>query len=115
MISSVKSPRPLKAALLILSGAAALTALGAANAGEIDAPSKVVRYSPASLSTDQGAKVLYHRLERAAEAVCPNEPSSSFMVSAGVRECRQHALAAAVEEIHNPRLVAVSAARSKSG
>jgi UrcA family protein len=96
-----------------LAGFAAGTAAAATVAGE--APALVVRYNAETLQTDSGARVLYHRLARAAERVCPNT-SYSLFTNPVVLKCRQEALAGAVNKIHNQRLAAVHAAASaKSG
>lgn len=99
--------------MVLLGGLAGLAAAGAAGAspayGEI--PTQVVRYSADMLNTDRGAQAVYHRLAKAAERVCPNL-SYSLLVHSAVQKCREEAISAAVNKIHNQRLAAVHAAAS---
>jgi UrcA family protein len=107
----------LATSMLMLGGLAGLALASTAGAGTVvsDAPALVVRYSSDALATDSGTRALYHRLERAAEQVCPIA-SNTRLVSEVVLKCRQEALSAAVEKIHNQRLAALHAAvSSKSG
>jgi len=104
--------------MLLLGGLAGLAAAGgaAASPASSDAPTLVVRYSADALATDTGARTLYRRLARAAEQVCPAQPSVSRLVPEQVVTCRKQAIADAVNKIHNQRLAAVhAAASSKSG
>jgi len=101
---------------LLLGGIAGLAVAGvaAASPANTEAPALVVRYNTDMLETDSGARVLYHRIARAAEQVCPNDYSR--LVNRKIEECRRQAIAGAVEKIHNQRLAAVyAAATSKSG
>jgi UrcA family protein len=102
--------------MLLLGGLAGLVGAGTAVASpaDADAPSLVVRYNADLLSTDGGARALYHRIATAAERVCPND-GDSRLVNQKVLECRDQAVAAAVGKIHNQRLAAVHEATSKSG
>jgi UrcA family protein len=107
--------------MLLLGGLAGLAAAGAAGAAgaspeSVDAPSLIVHYSAGMLATDSGARAVYHRIALAAEQVCPNVSSSTRFTRPVVIECRQQAIADAVDKIHNQRLAAVhAAASSKSG
>jgi UrcA family protein len=103
--------------MLLIGALAGLAAAGAAGASPAhsDAPSKVVRFSADMLETDSGARAVYHRIAQAAEQVCPND-SYTLLVGARVLQCREQAIADAVNKIHNQRLAAVhAAAGSKSG
>jgi UrcA family protein len=103
--------------MLLLGGLAGLAVAGAAGAGTVvgDVPEIVVHYSNDTLATDSGTRALYHRLERAAEQVCPI-PSNTRLVNEHVQKCRQEALTAAVNKIHNQRLAALhAAANPKAG
>jgi UrcA family protein len=101
--------------MLLLGGLAGLAAAGAAGASPAgDVPVRVVRYSADMLATDSGARTVYRRIARAAEQVCPNN-SYSLLVSNRVLECREQAIAGAVNKIHNQRLAALHAASTKSG
>jgi UrcA family protein len=75
-----------------------------------------VHYSADMLASNSGARAVYHRIEKAAELVCPNEPSFGHLSSPMVIKCRAQAVADAVDKIHNERLAQVhAAASSKSG
>ena len=103
--------------MLLLGGLAGLAAAGAAGAATVvgDRFQTVVRYSNDTLATDSGARALYRQLERAAEQVCPMA-SDTRIVNERVQKCRQEALTAAVNKIHNQRLAALhAAANPKSG
>jgi UrcA family protein len=100
---------------VLMLGLAGVAAASAANAADSEATALVVRYSPAALTTDSGAQALYHRLTIAAEKVCENPVSEGLRISPAELECRKQALANAVEKIHNTRLAAAYATRTKSG
>jgi UrcA family protein len=103
--------------ILLLGGFAGFAA-GTAGASPAsgDAPALAVRFSADMLATDSGARALYRRLAQAAEQVCPAQPTETRIVPAAVVKCREQAITAAVNQIHNQRLAAVHAARSsKSG
>jgi UrcA family protein len=97
----------------VVVGAAGVGAVSAATPGE-ESPSIAVKYAPQSLSTDDGARVLYRKLVRAAEEVCPTN-SDSLLPSRAVAECRAQSLARAVFKINNPSLVAVYNNSTKRG
>lgn len=103
--------------MLLLGGLAGLAAgVAQASAEPIEAPSLVVRYSYDMLASDSGARAVYRRIAKAAEQVCPNEPSFAHLTSPVVIRCRAQAIADAVNKIHNERLAGVhAAASSKSG
>jgi UrcA family protein len=104
--------------ILLLGGFAGVAAAGAAGASPAssDAPALAVRFSADMLATDSGAHALYRRLAQAAEQVCPPQPTESRIVPEAVVKCREQAITAAVNKIHNQRLAAVhAAASSKSG
>jgi UrcA family protein len=100
--------------ILLLGGFAGIAAAGAAGASPAssDAPALTVRFNSEMLATDSGARALYRRLARAAEQVCPPQPSSSRLIPVAVANCREQAIAGAVNKIHNQRLAAVHAANS---
>ncbi len=90
---------------MLICGIFAAAAAGAATP-EQDVLAVKVKYDPAMLATEGGARHLYARLEHAAEEVCP-EYVNPHLVSPQVQACRTHSLQAAVMKINNPRLVAV--------
>jgi UrcA family protein len=103
--------------MLLLGGLAGLATVSAVQASPAvsDVPALVVKYDPATLETDGGARALYYRLRVAAEQVCPAQPSETRLPNEKVVKCRQQAIAAAVRNIHSQRLAAIFAAHSKSG
>jgi UrcA family protein len=106
------------ASKLLLSGlglaALAATATAAAPADTV-APAVAVRYDSMMLATDRGARTLYARLSAAADKVCQDDSVGSHLPSVAALQCRKQAIQAAVEKVHNPRLVAVSRSSFKSG
>jgi UrcA family protein len=102
--------------LLLIGGLAGLAAAGAAGAATpADAPGIAVRFNSDMLATESGTRALYRRLENAAERACPIA-SNTRLVNERVQKCRQEALTAAVNKIHNQRLAELhAAANSKSG
>jgi UrcA family protein len=105
-----------KAFLLMVAGATGAMGAGAAGAAQpaSDVPQVAVRFDPASLRTDEGAKVVYRRLEQAAERVCGNF-SNGRLVPQAILDCRQKAVSDAVAQIHDTRLAAVDASRVRRG
>jgi UrcA family protein len=104
--------------ILLLGGFAGLAAAGAAGASPAssDVAALTVRFNPDMLATDSGARALYRRLAQVAEQVCPPQPTETRLIPAAVVKCREQAISAAVNKIHNQRLAAVhAAASSKSG
>ena len=115
-IKQVAVSRPKITLLMVLCGVVGLAATGAVSAASVadDVPRQVVKYSPATLNTDAGARSVYHRIVKAAEEVCPTISGSRF-VTTGVAECRAESVARAVHQIDNPRLAALYAANFKRG
>lgn len=108
--------RPKVTLMMIMCGIFGAVSAGAVSAAttDDDVRSITVRYSPASLETDQGAQALYHRLVKAAIEVCPQYGNPHF-VTREVRHCREQSIANAVIKINNPRLAAVHATTAKNG
>ena len=106
----------IKKTLLVAAVAAASIGFTAAAGAQSDASARklVVRYSPASLSTEQGVRQLYGRLISAAEKVC-EEPQLGRVTNPTVITCRNQAVAGAVAQIHNSRLADLSAGYYKIG
>ena len=107
--------------ILLLGGFAGVAAAGAAGAAgaspaSSDVPTLTVQFKSEMLATDSGARALHRRLARAAEQVCPPQPSSTRLIPDAVTKCREEAISGAVDKIHNQRLAEVHAAtRAKSG
>jgi UrcA family protein len=90
--------------------------VGTASAGTADdAPSIVVKYDPASLASEAGARALYQRLERVAQHVCPEASGRSLATLEAARSCEKQAIARAVREINSPRLAEIFASSEHSG
>jgi UrcA family protein len=102
--------------MLLIGGLAGLVAAGAAGAAPTaDGPGIVVRFSSDMLATESGTRALYRRLESAAAQACPIA-TNTRLVNEHVQKCRQEALTAAVNKIHNQRLAELHASHSsKSG
>jgi UrcA family protein len=75
-----------------------------------DAPSVVVHYSDLDLSTPQGTRILYQRLQSAANSVCPRpaqelEPLAIQMQRRRIFQmCVSETLARAVAQLNRPGL-----------
>jgi len=115
-MKQVAVSRPKITLLMVLCGVVGAAASGAVSAASVadDVARQVVKYSPATLNSDAGARSLYHRIVKAAEEVCPVTPGTR-LVPRAVAECRAESVARAVHQIDNPRLAALYAASSKSG
>lgn len=114
--NAISAPLPRITRMLLLCGLVGAGSMGAASAAtaDDDAPRIVVHYYQDSLTTDSGARALYHRLVNAAQEVCPGAPIGSRLLSSAARECRKQSLARAVREINSPRLAALHANSSKN-
>jgi UrcA family protein len=106
-----------KFALLMLGSVAAVLGLGAASAAtpNSDVPSIVVKFSELSLSTDAGVNELYRRLTVAAKQVCPITEIRDLQSVRLAEQCRDQAVARAIQKIDNSRLAALHASHSKNG
>jgi UrcA family protein len=79
---------------------------------------KTVAYGDLNLDSDQGAKVLYARLQYAAHYVCSPMESRVLSHRTVWQTCVNNALASAVTQINKPRVNALykqSASRSSEG
>jgi UrcA family protein len=94
----------------------AIAGVATAQAGVPDeVPSVTVKYDAVKADTERGALELYGRLMFAARQVCPNDDPQDLSRLTRARECQKDALARAVSQIHNRRLVEIAAARSNRG
>lgn len=93
-----------------MSGNAAAFAAGADSDG---APSLRVNYAGLDLTSDQGARILYQRIETAAERVCETGGSRDLRATLASRLCERKAIAAAIEQVGNPKLAAILAASTE--
>jgi UrcA family protein len=95
----------------------------AANSGRVVAQpaeflTKTVAYGDLNLDSDQGAKVLYARLQSAAHYVCSPMETRELSRRTAWQTCVNNALASAVTQINKPRVNALykqSASRSSAG
>jgi UrcA family protein len=113
----IRVVRPKITLAMILCGVVGAAGIGAVSAATPDdeSLSVAVKYHPQDLSTQDGARALYRKLVRAAEAVCPTNSANPFLPGAAVAECRAQSVARAVFKINNPSLVAVYNASTKHG
>jgi UrcA family protein len=115
--TTVRVPLPKVTIAMILCGivsAAGIGAASAATAPDDDVPSVVVKYQPAALLTDSGARTVYRKIVSAAEQVCPQNPDSRILNEA-VRQCRAQSITRAVMKINNSKLAAIHDSASGSG
>jgi UrcA family protein len=94
---------------LSLIAAAAPTAVAAQSSDEASAR---VAYRDLDPSSDQGAAKLYARLWNEAEALCGPASQADMEGPQKQRACVVDAVDRAVQDVHLPRLSALSAARS---
>ena len=106
-----------KFGLLVLCGFAGVMAAGAAGAAspDSDVPSVVVKYSEQSLATDEGVYALYRRITNAAKQVCPEASNRELSRLRQVEQCRDQAIARAIQKIDNSRLAELHAVHAKNG
>jgi UrcA family protein len=109
--------RPRITLMMVLCGIVTASSVGAVSAAttDDDVPRISVKFDPQSLNTDDGARIVYRRIVKAAERVCPATPSESRLVATVVQQCRNAAIARAVQAINDPRLAAISAVNLKTG
>jgi UrcA family protein len=107
------SPKITLAMLMCGIGAAAAAGVGGAATPDPDVRTLAVKYDPAALETDGGARQLYARITKAAADVCPS--FNPHLVSPTVQACREQAIAGAVAKVHNERLAAVYLSATKRG
>jgi UrcA family protein len=69
-------------------------------------PSRVVQFADLDLSRAEGAAVLYHRLQNAAETVCAPLDDTEPVRHMEFRECVQKAISVAVAKVNRPALSA---------
>jgi UrcA family protein len=105
-----------RARLAVVAGclfAAAMSGPGAALAADAAdaAPSARVNYAGLDLTSEQGARILYQRIASAAERVCENPGTRDLESSFASHECKRKAISEAIEQVGNPRVAAILAAR----
>ena len=81
--------------------------------GEV--PSVTVKYDASKANTESGALELYGRLMFAARQVCPSDEGQYIEFVVQSHQCQKEAVARAVNQLHNRRLVEIAAAHSNRG
>ena len=94
--------RKLTAAACLGVGSAGLCAV--ANAATDPVPTQVVRYADLNISSPDGARILYGRIQAAARLVCQFELTSFRHWSGREQACFKHAVDDAVRQVHSPAL-----------
>ena len=112
---TVRVSHPKITIAMILCGIFSAAGIGAAGAAAQDdaVQTTVVKYQPDSLQSDAGAQVVYQRIEKAAEQVCP--AGAGLVPSPGVRQCRAASISRAVSAINSSRLAAIHDSATRSG
>jgi len=108
------TPKITLAMLMCGLGAAGAAGLASAATPDLDVPAIAVKYDPAVLDTDVGARRLYARIAKAAVDVCPSYGNPHW-VTHKVEVCRQQAIENAVAKVHNARLATVYMSATKHG
>jgi UrcA family protein len=95
---------------LLIAATLSVVALGFnAHAGEaVGATTRAVAYADLNLDTVAGAKVLYKRIEKAAEAVCGDVGSRQLEQAAAAKACVDHAVASSVRAVNRAQLTRVA-------
>jgi UrcA family protein len=101
------------AGLVMLSWAACSAQAQAAD--DIVIGFKKVSYEDLNLDTEAGAKVLYHRLRRAAGEICTSLESMDAVLRATWSACYHNALNSAVASVNKPRVTALHSQLSRIG
>jgi UrcA family protein len=81
-----------------------MAALSGAAAAEEAAPSEVVRYADVNLSTPEGARILYRRIQAAASRVCQFDAIVDRHLMDVQKTCYRHAIDEAVKQVGSPTL-----------
>ena len=75
-------------------------------------PSVVVKFADLDLSRSEGARVLYQRLKRAAEAICAPLDDRELARHMHFTACLQNAISTAVVKANRPALTAYYTAKT---
>lgn len=92
---------------LLAAAAAGLVLTRGGAAAEDGTRSVAVRYGDLDLGREAGVRVLYGRLQAAAESVCGRDELRDLRRHQSWLECRDAALARAVDALGNARLAAL--------
>jgi UrcA family protein len=102
-------------ACLALFAASAVTTTALAASPADSSPTVRVRYDDLNLSSEQGNQVLYRRIVKAAEEVCPGTHARDLDTRAAAERCQAAAIAKAVGEVNSPQLAMLHASRVSHG
>jgi UrcA family protein len=80
-----------------------------------DPEQMTVRYSDLDLNRTEGVKILYHRLQHAAQSVCTPNQNRNLATKARFDSCIQTNMQAAVAKIDRPLLTAYFRAQATPG
>jgi len=112
--SQSKSITSVIAASLVMLSWAACSAQALA-ADDIVIGAKKVSYGDLNLDTEAGAKVLYHRLSRAAGEICTSLESMDAVLRATWTACYHNAMNSAVASVNKPRVTVLHNQMSRIG
>jgi UrcA family protein len=104
MLPSHKFKIPVITLLVVSALLVAESAMAAARVD--DAPSVTVQYHDLNLNNPEGIATLYTRIHTAALEVCKPEEGPQYLHRVLWSECVAHAVAGAVQTVHNERLSA---------
>ena len=102
-------------ALATACAALVVTTISVAAPATNQVPSIKVRYDDLNLATPAGVSALYKRISHAARNVCPDAYSRDLTMVAASEACQASAIARAVNEVNNPQLASLHAARLPHG
>ncbi len=120
-------PGSIRLTASLLAAAAGAVLLGAASSAATaaepyvtatadGAPAVAVKYGDLDLTTERGARLLFTRIQIAADQVCPAAADSRSLSRVEARSrCVREAVARAVEQVGSPRLAAVFSGQSRHG
>lgn len=95
--------------LVVATALAAGMLAGVAHGAEV--PTQTVRFQDLNLNTDAGVKVLYKRIQGAANQVCGNVDGRDLALARAHKACVDRAVADAVAALNNQKMVAVAQVR----
>jgi len=79
-------------------------------------PAVAVKYGDLNLATERGARILFARIQVAADEVCPAVEDNRALGQIKAHTlCVRGAVSRAVEQVDSPRLAAVLSAQSRHG
>jgi len=114
--STSGSPKGLAGRVAVLAVSLLAGSLGVAHAAPVqDLPRVVVSYGDLDLSSSDGVRELYKRIDFAASQVCPYPNAREIGQMALNRNCRNAAISRAVRDVKSPQLVALRAEHVKRG